>query len=86
MFIMKQVFFLFIKSKTKRQVLSPINFLMNLQYHWSNLFSFYLANETYFVHTLKDCTPLGPNDTIVYDNSYTITSEVRRTLMISTEG
>jgi len=38
----------------------------------------FLANGTSFIRTLKDCSPLGPNDTIVYDNEYTITSEVIR--------
>jgi len=43
-------------------------------------FDLFLANETSFIRTLKDCSPLEPNDTIVYDNEYTITSEVIRCL------
>ena len=34
------------------------------------------ANTTKLMRYLKDCTPLGANDTIVYDNPYTIVSEV----------
>jgi len=34
-----------------------------------------ITNGTLYVNRLKDCSPLGINDSIVYDNTYTITAE-----------
>jgi len=51
--------------------------LDNLLIITRTLFSlFLLANEMQTITTIKDCSSLGLNDTIVYDNSYTIISEV----------